>query len=296
MVLFLVLTLLSVEGVIRLIEPRLSRDLAQIRNLPKVADALRQHQGTKVLVMGNSLTRQSVDAPLLTEGLRATGRTNPGVFFFVSDGTSIPNWDYGLARYFLNSGAIPDELFIGTGPLHLRDSYGDASRLAAYYVDTADLKRAWTEDLPSWDDKCEFVMSRLSVLHASRYRIKPHVFGRLVPHYFDVEQWINSQRDAAQQRMGKAPAPQEKLRHLTHLLASCRQAGVKVTLFSIPLPQRYQTSSTSLDTIRQGGARWLSLSDIPGLVPANFPDGYHLNPDGAKVFTREFVKALPPAP
>ena len=294
--LFLAVSFLTVEGIIRLIEPKLSRDLAQIRNTPQVAEELRNHQGTKVLVLGNSLTRQSMDAALLTEGLKSSGRSNPGVFFLVPDGTNMPNWDYGLDRYFLHPGAIPDEVIVGTGPLHLRDSFGDASRLAAYYVDNADLKRAWSEDLPSWEEKCEFVMSRLSVFHASRHRIKPHVFGRLIPHYFDIEQWINTQRDTAQQRLGKGPVAHETFRHLTHLLEACRQAGVKVRLVSIPLPEPYQTSQASLDVIEAGGATWLPLSDIPGLTPGNFPDGYHLDPEGAKVFTSHLVEALRTAP
>ncbi len=296
MVFFLAVSLLTAEGIIRLIEPKLSRDLAQIRNLPNVAAALRQHQGKTILVMGNSLTRQAVDTAMLTEGLKAKGVSNPGLFLFTPDGTNIANWDYGLGRYFLHQNALPDEVMMGTGPLHLRDSFGDASRLAAYYVDGVDLKRAWQEDLPEWEEKCEFLLSRLSVVHASRHRIKPHVFGRLIPHYFDIEQWINTQRDAARQRTGKAPVGHESHRHLATLLEACRQKGVKVRLFSIPLPEPYQTSAATLKAIQSGGAQWLSLSDIPGLSPAHFPDGYHLNADGAKIFTQRLVEALKASP
>lgn len=295
-VLFLVVCLLTAEGLIRLIEPKLSRDLAQIRNLPNVAQAMREHRGDKVLVVGNSLTRQAMDADVLADGLKSSGRESPGVFFFVADGTSIANWDYGLARYFLHPGALPDEVFIGAGPLHLRDTTGDASRLSAYYVDSADLKRAWTQDVVSWEEKGEFVLSRLSVVHASRRRIKPHVFGRLVPHYFEIEQWINTQNTAAQMRTGKVAVANETHHHLAHLLQACRESNIKVTLFSIPLPQPYETSPAALEVIKAGGAGWLPLSDIKGLAPENFPDGYHLNADGARVFTREFVKALSPVP
>lgn len=289
-------SLLSVEGVIRLVEPHLSRDLAQLRNLPKVAEQLRQHQGAKVLVMGNSLTRQAIDTPMLTAGLKASGRPNPGVFFFVPDGTNMRNWDYGLARYFLYPGALPDELFIGTGLLHLHDTFGDASRLAGYYVDNADLARVWREDLLSWEEKCEFAMSRLSRVHASRRRIKPHVFGRLIPHYFDVEQWINTQRLGGDGDVGSTSLQKPSLRHLAHLLEACRQRGIRVTFFSIPLPEHYEIAPATIAAVKAGGGIWLPLADMPGLSAADFPDGYHLNTRGAGQFTARLVESLPTWP
>ena len=291
-VLFVAVSLLAVEGVIRMIEPYLSRDLAHIRQFPVLAEEMRAHEGKKILVMGNSLTRAAVDEGMLTEGLRAGGHENPRVFQCVADATNMANWDYGLGRYFLHVGALPDELLIGTGPLHLADNRGDASRLAAYYVDAKDVKRAWTEDLGTWEEKCEFVLSRISVLHASRYRIKPHVFGKLIPHYFDMEQWINTQREAEQMRMGKLVVAGATYRHLSHLLQVCREAGVRVRVIGIPVPRAYEMSPEAISTIKEGGGEWLSLSDLAGISERNFPDGYHLDEDGAKVFTRELLEAM----
>ncbi len=291
-VLFVAACLLALEGGIRLIESRLSRDLAQIRHLPELAEEMRQYPGKKILVMGNSLTRAAVDEDMLVKGLTVPGSVDLQVFQFVADATNMANWDYGLGRYFLHVGAVPDELLIGTGPLHLRDSKDDASRLAAYYVDHQDLQRAWKEDLTSWDERCEFILSRISVLHASRYRIKPHVFGQLIPHYFDVEQWINTQRDVEQQRLGKVPVLSETHRHLAHLLQACRRAGVKVRVFGIPLPNSYEMSSAAISTITEGGGIWIPLSNVEGITSESFSDGYHLDSDGATVFTRQLLKVL----
>lgn len=289
-ILLLVGFLLAAELLIRPLEPHLSRDLAQIRHLPQVAEELRAHQGWKVLVVGNSLSRCSIDTALLTDGLKQAGRTNPQVFVFTPDGTSIVNWDYGVRRYFLNPGAKPDEIILGFGRSHLADGADDASRLAAYYVDGKDVPLAWANDLPTWEQKGEFMLSRVSVLHASRYRIKPHVFGTLVPDYFDVTQWMNSQSHAHQAT--STAAPKATHRHLAALLDVCRAAGVKVTVVSIPLPEPYVVSGDEITTITSNGARWLPLKDIPGLLRTNFPDGYHLNEDGARVMTRALVEAL----
>lgn len=291
-VLFVAASLLAVEAVIRVIEPYLSRDLAHIRQFPALAEELRSHDGQKILVVGNSLTRAAVDDTMLAEGLRAKGRQNPRVFQMVADATNMANWDFGVERYFLHVGALPDELLIGTGPLHLADSSGDASRLAAYYVDDQDVKRAWTGDLRTWEEKCEFVLSRISMLHASRYRIKPHVFGKLIPHYFEMEQWINTQRENEQMRQGKLVLEDSTYRHLAHLLRACREAGVKVRVFGIPVPRAYEMSRTAISTIIEGGAEWLPLYELDGISEENFPDGYHLDMEGAKIFTRRLLNAL----
>jgi hypothetical protein len=282
--------LLAAELIIRPLEPHLSRDLAQIRAMPKVADQLRAHSGRKVLVVGNSLSRCAIDIALLTSGLKAAGRSDPAVFVFTPDGTSIVNWDYGVRRYFLNAGAKPDEIILGVGRSHLHDSGDDASRLAAYYVDGRDVSRAWAQDLPTWEQRCEFMLSRASVLHASRYRIKPHVFGTLVPDYFDVTQWMNSQSLAHQ---GKPmAAPKLTYHHLEALLAACKDAGIQVTVVSMPLPEPYVLPDDEIAAIKTSGARWLPLQDIGGLQHSNFPDGYHLNEAGACVLTQALVDAL----
>ncbi len=294
MVLLLLAAVLGAELFMRLVETRLSRDLANIRNLPAVAEAMSRHQGETILIAGNSLTRRAVDEKLLAEGLAASGWRNPGVFFFTPDATNMINWDYGLRLYFFNHGHRPGQIILGAGPLHVWDSQGDASRLAAYYVDASDMRRAWQEDLHGWEQRCEFLLSRISVLHASRARIKPHVFGALIPHYFDIEQWVNTQRDVARQRLGKLDASQRTHRHLTALLDECRRQQTRLTIMAVPLPEPYQMQTSIVTAIQSGGGRWLDLSSNEGLAPANFPDGYHLDDAGAKVFTRRLVEALVP--
>ncbi len=288
----LVLGLLAAEMAMRVLQPRLSRDVSELLRMPQTAEALRAHTGHKVLLLGNSLTRRSIDVELLTEGLRAQGRVEPKVFLLVPDGTSMTNWDYGLRRYFLHTGAVPDELFLGIGRLHLGDVGGDASRLARFYVDDKDLARAWREDLPSWEEKCEFLLSRASVLHSSRKRVKPHVFERLIPHYWYVERWINNQLAPAQARSGGGAVAGQTYRHLTSVLDSCKDAKVQSHVIAIPLPEPYEVADEAVRLIKDKGAQWLPLSVTPGLTPANFPDGYHLDPEGARIFTRRLLEAL----
>jgi hypothetical protein len=293
-VLALVLFLLLLEVGMRVIEPRLSSNIAHLRAQPETASEMRAHPGRKILLMGNSLTRNAVDAELLASAYPQ--KDSARVFTLLGDATSAIHWDYGFRRFYLHTSSMPDELFIGTGPAHLRDAHGDASRLGAYFVADRDIPQILANDLPRWDEKCEFFLARLSTLHAARGRIKQHVFGRLIPHYFDIEQWINTCREGALLRSGKAMADKPSFHHLQRLLLACRQAGVKASFFSVPLPAPYEVPAEAIRLITEAGGRWLPLADSPGLTAKNFPDSYHLDPAGANILTHGLIKALQISP
>lgn len=289
---FVALVVLTAEAGMRLFEAYVSRNFTNIRNLPAVADAMKKHDGEKIAVVGNSLTGRAVDGELLTAGLKGGGMRNPAAFFLTPDGSSVIEWDYALRRYFTNRDAVPDIVLLGTGEFHLRDESGRASRLGALFVDDQDMGRAWREDLPDWEQKCEFLIARFSVLHAARSRVKPHVFGRLIPHYFDMEQWINHQRYVVAMRNGAAAGGTESYSHLTALLRLLKEKAVKTTIFSIPLPKDYHVSDAALKVIENEGGNWLDLSSRDGFPAERFPDGYHLDQEGTRSFTRRLVEAL----
>lgn len=274
----------------RAVQPRLSANIAHLLGQPANAARLRGHPGRKILLIGNSLTRNAVNPNELAASYPQG--SNARVFTLLGDATSAIHWDCGFRRFYLHTSCIPDELLIGTGPAHLRDVPGDASRLGAYFVANEDIPQILANDLPRWDEKCEFFLARFSTLHAARGRIKQHVFGRLIPHYFDIEQWINSQRDGALLRRGKAMTDKTSFHHLQQLLQECRRAGVKASFFSVPLPAPYEVPAEAIRLITAAGGRWLPLADSPGLTAKNFPDGYHLDPAGASIFTQGLIKAL----
>lgn len=289
---FVALVVLTAEAGMRLFESYVSRNFTNMRNLPAVAEAMKKHDGEKIAVVGNSLTARAVDGEMLAAGLKAGGMKNPETFFLTPDGSSIIEWDYAFRRYFTNRGAVPDILLLGTGEFHLRDESGRASRLGALFVDDQDIGRAWREDLPDWEQKCEFLIARFSVLHAARSRVKPHIFGRLIPHYFDMEQWINHQRYIVAMRNGAPAGSSESHGHLAAFLRLLREKGVKTTVFSITLPKDYQVSESALKVIKDEGGQWLDLSSRDGFPTERFPDGYHLDQQGTRLFTQRLVEVL----
>ena len=288
MVVFLALCILLAEGGMRMIETRLSKDIEHIRALPEVAWRMRGHDGKKILFVGNSLTRCAIVPEIIREQMVKSGARDPALFFFFPDATSAVNWDYGIRRWFLNAGAVPDEIFIGTGPHHLADHIGgDATRLGAFYVPRDQIARAMREDVPGWEQKCEFVLARCSILFASRSKVKPRVFGPLIPDYFDMEQWVNNQRNPGAREA--APAT-DTFHHLDALLALLRQSGITAHVFTIPQPKHYDLDPEARRIIGARGARLHHLANIPGIPSADFRDGYHLDSAGASIFSRALAE------
>lgn len=292
-VLCIVFCILLAEGAMRMFELRLSKDLAHIRSMPGVARQMREHEGEKLLFVGNSLTRCAIDAQIIRDALARKGARNPAVFFFTPDATSALNWDYGIQRYFLETEALPDQIFIGTGPHHLADrTIDDATRLGAFYVSASQITRAMREDVRGWEQKCEFFLARASILFTSRLKVKPRVFGPLIPHYFDMEQWVNQQRNPGARDAAPATAT---YRHLAVMMEDLRQAGVAAHVFTVPQPKPYDIGPEARRVIEAHGARLHDLAGIPGISAAHFADGYHLDLAGAGIFSQALAGSLQPA-
>lgn len=282
-VLFLALCILLAEGGMRLIEKRLSKDIEHIRSIPLMAETMRAHDGKKILVIGNSLTRCAIDPGIIRDQMIKDGARNPGLFFFYPDATSAANWDYGVRRYFLNAGCKPDEIFIGTGPRHLADrTGGDAARLGAFYVPRDQVMRALREDCPDYEQKAEFIIARFSILYASRSKVKPRLFGPLIPDYFDMEQWVNHQRDPGGR---SATTATDTFGHIDALLGLLREEKIPVHVFTIPQPEHYELAPEARRIIGDHAAKLHDLANIPSISAARFSDGYHLDAEGAVLFS-----------
>lgn len=272
----------------RLIEKRLSKDIEHIRSIPQMAERMRAHAGKKILFIGNSLTRCAIDPGIIRDQMARDGARDPGLFFFYPDATSAANWDYGVRRYFINAGCKPDEVFIGTGPRHLADRPGgDATRLGAFYVPGDQVMRALREDCPDYEQKTEFVFARFSILYASRAKVKPRIFGPLIPDYFDMEQWINRQRDPGARDASPAT---DTFHHLEALLAMLQNENIPAHVFTIPQPEHYDLAPEALRIISDHAARLHHAANIPGITAARFSDGYHLDAGGAALFSRALAE------
>jgi hypothetical protein len=286
----LVALLLLMEVGVRAFETRLSKDLAHLREMPEAAERLKEGDGNKILIVGNSLARHGIDRKLLAKGLENKGYGKVQVEAFNPDATGITEWYYGLRRYFLNRGAIPDRIVLVTGRTHLLDVPVVPERLGAFYVDRTDVKEAVLLDLRSVESAARFFLARVSGLFANRARIQPYIFYNYLPEYTQTIQEMNDQRKMMVEASELIVKQQTSA--LSRLLKVAQSNGIDVAVVAIPMRVPYELPKTVSDEIGDLGASLLDLSQIPGIAETNYFDGYHLDAEGARQVTVELKKLL----
>jgi len=283
----LVAILLVMEGGVRAFETRLSKDLAHLRELPAAAQRLKESKAYKILIVGNSLARYGIDRKLLARELENKGYGKVLVEAFYPDATGIAEWSFGLRRYFLNLGAIPDRIILVTGKTHLLDTPVVPERLGAFYVDRSDVKEAILLDLGSVESTTRFFLAQVSGLFANRARIRPFVFYNYLPAYTQTIQEINDWRKmmaAASERKTK-----QQTTNLSRLLQVAQSNGIAVSVVVIPMFETYDLPQVVIHEIGVQGAPIWDLSKIEGIGGDNFFDGYHLDAEGARRLTSEMI-------
>lgn len=293
--LVLVLIIVGLEGVFRGLETRLSADVRHLRSLPELAGQIRSRGAREetTLIVGNSLARRGIDQEKLKTGLQSAARAETSVFvdFFVPDASSVTEWSWGLRRYFGNEGIDLRRIIVITGKRHLLDRPGDPETLGAYFVGRGDLPDA-LKATGSHEDAIRLFLGNLSHTAANRDRIRPLVGYRFLPGF--EEAWprlIVAGYEATMDRLGESAGLWE-LNSLRRLLDQAAELKAELLVVAVPLPETYQLPENLAQFLADENVTIIDLSTIPGVNDANFPDGYHLDREGAATFTEALLRFL----
>ncbi len=278
----LLAALLGLELTARVFEGRLSKDVNHLSSLPVQAARLRSapEDHCKVLILGNSLAREGLDQKELKRSLEA-GVGRPVMLAAMHpDGSRVEEWCYGFRRYFDVAGSRPDVLLICTGRAHLLDGLRDLDTVAAFHVSWRDLPDLVREQELGVEEVCQAAAARVSRLFAHRRRVQPLLFYHGMPRYEPTVNLIQ----ASALEAARAGGTNETVRTLSALLRTCRAAGTRVAVLTVPLPDPYDLPDVVKTALQAEG---VACFDSPPRLPAErFPDGYHLDPEGAATWTR----------
>ncbi|MBB5039873.1 hypothetical protein [Prosthecobacter dejongeii] len=297
-ILFVVLSLAGLEVGARLFEVRLSKDVRHIRSLPEAAASLKAApaERLKVLILGNSLSRDGLDKEILKTGLtRLTGREVELVAMY-PDGTSINQWYYGYRRYFDQTGALPDLVLLGSARLHVLDNRFEPDRLAAFYTSVADMPQLLGQQEGDVEAISKVLLARVSMSFAHRTRVQPLVFYNLIPGYTETSQTIGVVREEMAPAVPKADMPPETCEMLTELLKTLNEGHVHALLLAIPMTKPYTMPDCALASA--------AAAQVPVIVAGEslyqradyFYDGYHLGPEGSAEYTRLLIEKISQTP
>jgi hypothetical protein len=281
------LALLAVEGLMRLAQASLSVDVRHIVSAPELADGMASQPRPRVLALGNSLLREGVNAKQLEDESTSLGLTR-SVSLYHPDGTSVQEWAFAFRRFFASEAHAPDCVLIFTGRTHLRDVPPRPTPLGAFYCSTRDTPRFLNRKGTNLEVASEFLLARASVAYAQRSRIQPRIFTSLIPHFQDMLRDMNVRRISPRTERQEISSYDD----LALLLDSVHAIGAFALIITIPAPGSYTLAPEILETAQSHHATVIDLSQSEGLTTANFPDGWHLDAQGASVFTTRLAHAL----
>jgi hypothetical protein len=281
------LALLACELALRKFEPALSRDLKHIRAIPKLAENLAGSKNFRILFLGNSFTRVSIDPKVFLSEMRSHGFNHIEVERVFPDGTQLNEWYHAFKTYFAEPNRSPDLLVIVTGRAHLQDQPIDPRTFGAYFSSGSDVAAFLTDPSPSLDEKVEFLLAHYFAISANRHRVEPRVFSFLIPHYQTCVQQIN------EERLRPAPGPRRRnpitYSHLEKLLELGGKESVPIVIMTTPMSQHYSMDPKIPQLIAAHGMTFLEANEINGIDSSHFPDGYHIDASGAEKYTRKIA-------
>ena len=313
-----IVCLLCIELLIRSVEPKLSKDVASIREFPSIAAAiqLQKTAGSQtILFLGNSLTRHGINSDLIASELNrditagSQGQVDRSqrlarrfaVSRAVADGTGLPEWYYAFKHFFADAGQTPDTVVIGFEGRHGGhigdDRMADVAQIGRFFCGVSDVPDVIHQETQSFDTACDVVLGKVLATYASRERIGRRLLDAVIPHYRDTSNRMNDAMHVPDEAQTSSTASSlsdaDNYQRLQRFLSLARQHHVQVVLVAIPVPQEYSIEPQLLELAEQAHVPLIDARQVPGLKLSMFPDGLHMNEEAATLFSRYVATRLP---
>lgn len=157
-----------------------------------------------MLFLGNSLTGHGIDVKVVRAELAKQGLASPGVARVWPVSTGAVDWLYLLERYFVDTGQVPDVVVMGFFAHHVPDNDPEmpikVRRMARHFCGTAHLGDLCRNDLTSYGQRVEAIVSAFSAAFAEQDLFKERAMDGIVPYFRSGERKINSLRMAGAAR------------------------------------------------------------------------------------------------
>jgi hypothetical protein len=273
---------------LRWAEVNLSIDVRHIRSFPEITRKLSHEPAPRVVFLGNSLTRHGVDPSVWASVMKELKAPAGSVAKLVPDDTTMPDWYYVALNSFIRPGNRPDVVILGFTLNQLTDERIEAGRLGAYFCDLGNVSELFAKDLEGFAPKVDFLMGRLCRLYGVREQIQARFGDKIIPGYQASVRHLNEirRRESSPKKHQTAGGKVHSYQLLDRALALWRAQGIEVVLVAMPIPSGYEIDQAVVLKAQSVGARLIDARELPALTREDFPDGYHMGPKAAKIYTR----------
>ena len=287
-VVFALLALIALVDLgLRLVDNRLSGNVAHVESIPQLMADAGQPEQQSLLLLGNSLTNNGVAPQVVTRELPsvALAKVTP-------DATGLWSWQCLLDHQVIERPEVQfDTVVIGFAWNLLSDqTRANASRLGGMYCDLSDLGRARAIGLKNSGDVGEFIAAKLLRTYALRETLRNRLFQSAVPHYVEFTQGNNA---------AGAPAAVTNTTHqdytyqtFTGLVNRLKAEGTRVIVVAMPIQKEYEVDPQLRELADRGVIEMIDLRDAAGIEAAHYLDGIHLNATGQEILSRVLAEDL----
>ena len=278
------------EGALRLGLGRMASDVRHIRTIPRVAERLASASGTRVLFVGNSLTRAGIRLDVVAREMPcqppiAFERVHP-------DDSNVLDWYYMFLNDFPGRLA-PDYVVLDFMRNNLSNSAPvHPDRIAASFGGWSNAREMLTVDLAGVGDRIEYLLSCTFRIFSERERVRLRVLAAAVPDYKDMAQRLNEETRADRSRIRRAARSSDDYSRFRRLLELFRERHVHPVIVAMPIEDPYDVDASFEDLVRRNGGDFIDMRQTPGITAADFTDGFHLSPKGAEVYSRALARRL----
>lgn len=280
------LALAACELGVRVFEKRLVVDA----QTPALLKRLVEGEGQRVLVLGNSLVRDNVNADILEAEIKAQGVWSINVERVYWMNTTINDWYYAFKHHCVDTGRLPDVLVVCFSNKYLQDSSIQRSLVARYHSSARDIPQIFSEDVRDFDGRVEFLLSAWSASFTHRTSVARRVLNAAIPHYRESAMRINKALlAAANKRQGDY---QPTHRRLEQLIQLAQNHGVRVILVAVPVKSPYLIDPQIMRTAETAGVTFIDSRLVEGLSEESYVDWIHMNSDGAALYSRFLARQL----
>ncbi|MBT3029907.1 MAG: hypothetical protein N0E58_10215 [Candidatus Thiodiazotropha endolucinida] len=284
----LAVVLFSAEALLRSIEGSLSGNISHVIEIPELSERFDQSDEPGLLVLGNSLTNNGIDATLLKSGLEAQGLAYPTVEKMVPDATTIWSWSCILRNRIYDLKNKPNTVFIGFAWNQLADqSRLLPTQLGGFFCSYSDLMHFTEQTEMGSAEIGEFLTASTFRLFTHREAFRNKMLGILIPHYMSATQEINRRMRNAGNSAGD---PDLTYRELSQVIEKMESYNKHVVLMAMPVRDNtYELDPELINLVKSEGVTLLDYRSPVFITDNLFLDEMHLNENGSALLTQQLV-------
>ena len=243
-----------------------------------------------MIIIGNSLTRNGINETMLEKNLKTneTKYKKAGIIYL--DDTSIIEWYYVFKSYFYENGILPKKLIINFALNQLSTpelEFEELSRISSYVPFKQLYKTCKQENLDS-SQILDIYLTKIFRIFSHRQRISKRVLD-LLPNYRSAIRKLNNYNKHEKKYFKDNP----DYKHLNKIIEMVEIAGIELTFCAMPLPENYTIDKKIISIIKgSDNCTIIGFNTDNYFTDFHFDDGYHLNLQGAQLFTESFAEIL----